>query len=308
MRTPRPCTSGAALLLVLWAIAVLSFSVLWVANLVTIDLESRASDARRLAARQLALSGVALASHPRVTREDVELLNRDFPDGGKMRVRIRGEGARFNINQLLGQPDRITLKNLFILWGLTNDEADVLIDRLIDWVDEDDNRLLHGAERADYEALGIFGAPSNRPFRSVDEMGRVLGMEVLAERYPAWREAFTIFGDGRIDVNEASADVLQVATGLTPELVEDILSWRRGGDGIEPSEDDQPFESLADLRGWLQASPLPAELLESRLTTESTVKRIDSVGIVDDSQVRISVVTAAGQDGRANQYLLWEER
>lgn len=300
--------SGAALLLVLWAIAVLSFSVLWVAHLVTIDLEIRSADARRLAARQLALSGVALASHPQVTREDVELLNRDFPDGSKMRVRIRGEGARFNINQLLDPPDRITLKNLFILWGLSNDESDVLIDRLIDWVDDDAGRQLHGAERAEYEALGIMDAPANRPFRSVDEMGRVLGMDVLTQRHPAWREAFTVFGDGRIDVNEAPADILQVATGLTPELVEDILAWRRGDDGIEPSEDDRPFESLADLRGWLQASPFPQELLESRLTTESAVKRIDSAGIVDKSEVRISVVAAAGQEGQTGEYLLWEER
>lgn len=300
--------SGAALLLVLWAIAVLSFSVLWVAHLVTIDLEIRSADARRLAARQLALSGVALASHPQVTREDVELLNRDFPDGSKMRVRIRGEGGRFNINQLLDPPDRITLKNLFILWGLSNDEADVLIDRLIDWVDDDAGRQLHGAERAEYEALGIMDAPANRPFRSVDEMGRVLGMDVLTQRYPAWREAFTVFGDGRIDVNEAPADILQVVTGLTPELVEDILAWRRGDDGIEPSEDDRPFESLADLQGWLQASPFPQELLESRLTTESAVKRIDSTGIVDKSEVRISVVAGAGQEGQTGEYLLWEER
>jgi len=308
MKPLDPRDGGAALLLVLWAIAILSFAVLWVAGLVMIELESRSAEARQLTARQLALSGVALASHPRVTREDVELLNRDLPDGSRLRVRIRGEGGRFNINRLLDPPDRITLKNLFILWGLSNDEADVLIDRLIDWVDDDGGRQLLGAERAEYEALGIFDAPANQPFRSVEEMRRVLGMDVLEERYPAWREAFTIFGDGRIDVNEATADILQVATGLTPELVEDILAWRRGDDGIEPSEDDRPFESLADLRGWLQASALPQDLLESRLTTESNVKRIDSLGLVDESQKRISVVVATGSEGQSSEYLLWEER
>ena len=92
---------AAALLLVLWAIAVLSFAVLWVADLVSIELDSGAADAKRLAARQIALSGVALGMHPRVAREDVALLNQDLADGGNMRVRIRGEGARFNINRLL---------------------------------------------------------------------------------------------------------------------------------------------------------------------------------------------------------------
>jgi hypothetical protein len=292
----------------LWAIAVLSFAVLWVSDLVGVELESGAAGAKRLAARQIALSGVAFGLHPQVTREDVALLNQDLDDGGKLRVRIRGEGARFNINALLAEQDRITLKNLFILWGLSSDEADVLFDRLTDWVDDDAGRELNGAERADYEAMGIVDAPANRPFRSVDEMGRVMGMEVLAERNPGWREAFTVFGDGRIDVNEAGPDVLQAVTGLTPEMVGDILRLRRGGDEIEPSEDDVRFESVEQLGGWLQTSPLPPDRVTARLTTESAVKRIDSRGLVDDCEVLISVVTAAGDGGQPTEYLLWEER
>ena len=308
MKLPPAAARGAALLLVLWAIAVLSFAVLWVADLVGLELESGAAGAKRLAARQIALSGVALGLHPQVTREDVALLNQDLDDGGKMRVRIRGEGARFNINALLAEQDRITLKNLFILWGLSNDEADVLFDRLTDWVDDDAGRQLNGAERADYEAMGIVDAPADRPFRSVDEMGRVMGMEVLAERNPAWREAFTVFGDGEIDVNEAGPDVLQAVTGLTPEMVGDILRLRRGGDEIEPSEDDVRFESVEQLGGWLQTSPLPLDRVTARLTTESAVKRIDSRGLVDDCEVLISVVTAAGDGSQPTEYLLWEER
>jgi general secretion pathway protein K len=309
LSTARHNRDAAALLLVLWAIAVLSFAVLWVADLVGIELESGAADAKRLTARQIAVSGVALATHPQVTREDVALLNQDLADGNKLRVRIRGEGARFNINRLLADEDRATLKNLFLLWGVNNDEADVLFDRLTDWVDNDAGRQLNGAERADYEAIGIVDAPPNRPFRSVDEMGRVMGMEVLARRYPAWREGFTVFGDGLIDVNEAEADVLQAATGLTPEIVQDILRLRRGGDEIEPSEDDVRFESIQQLSGWLQASSLPRDRVAARLTTESTVKRIDSRGMVDDCEARISVVTASGGDGGPpTDYLLWEER
>jgi type II secretory pathway component PulK len=308
MKPPPAAARGAALLLVLWAIAVLSFAVLWVADLVGVELESGAAGAKRLAARQIALSGVAFGLHPQVTREDVALLNQDLDDGGKLRVRIRGEGARFNINALLAEQDRITLKNLFILWGLSNDEADVLFDRLTDWVDDDAGRELNGAERADYEAMGIVDVPADRPFRSVDEMGRVMGMEVLAERNPGWREAFTVFGDGRIDVNEAGPDVLQAVTGLTPEMVGDILRLRRGGDEIEPSEDDVRFESVEQLGGWLQTSPLPPDRVTARLTTESAVKRIDSRGLVDDCEVLISVVTAAGDGGQPTEYLLWEER
>ncbi len=299
---------GAALLLVLWAIAVVSFVVVWLASAIDLELQSGASDASGFKARQLALSGVALGLHPQVKRDDTDLLNREFEDGSRMEVRIRGEGARLNINQLLAQQDRPTLKNLFILWGLSNDEADVLIDRLTDWVDNDIGRQLNGAEEAEYLAAGITDAPANRPFRSVDEMGRVMGMELLAEAHPAWRDAFTIFGDGKVDVNEASADVLRVVTGLNAEMVDGILLQRIGPDGIEPSEDDFRFEDIKQLDGWLQSSGLPAGQAAARLTTESTVKRIDSRGFVGDFERQISVVAGPSEGGQPVDYLLWEEK
>lgn len=299
---------GAALLLVLWAIAILSFAVLWVADLVNLELATRSADSRGMAARQIALSGIAIGLHPQVTREDTELLNREVRPGEMMRVRIRGEGSRFNINQILAQQDRMVLKNLFVLWGLNSDAADVLMDRLTDWVDDDIGRQLNGAEQAEYEAAGIMDAPANRPFRSVDEMGRVLGMEELAKVKPDWRDSFTIFGDGKIDVNEAGADVLQVAAGLTPEMSADIIRARLGPDGEEGTEDDLRFESIDQLNGWLTASAYPAGQAAERLTTESTVKRIDSRGIVGDCERLISVVAESAEGGQGAGYLLWEEK
>jgi type II secretory pathway component PulK len=308
MKKVFPSARGAALLLVLWAIAILSFAVLWVADLVNLELATKSAEARGMAARQIALSGVALGLHPQVTREDTALLNREVRPGEIMRVRIRGEGARFNINELLAQQDRIVMKNLFVLWGLDSDAADILIDRLTDWVDDDIGRQLNGAEQTEYEAVGITGAPANRPFRSVDEMGRVLGMEELTAVKPNWRDAFTIFGDGKIDVNEAESDVLQTATGLTPEMTADIVRVRLGPDGEEGTEDDLRFETVDQLNGWLTASAYPAGQAAARLSTESTVKRIDSRGVVGDSERLISVVAESGEGGQGSSYLLWEEK
>ena len=307
--TPRSAISGAALLLVLWAITVISFAVLWAANVVNLELETTISDSAGLRARQIAVSGVALGLHPQVKREDTELLNRDFGAGERMEVRIRGEGARFNINQLIQQQDRITMLNLLTLWGLTPDEANALIDKWKDWTDEDEFRTgFGGGERGDYEALGIANAPANRPFRSVSEMARVLGMEQVATLKPDWADSFTIFGDGKIDVNEADAGVLQAATGIVPEMVEGILQQRRGPDGIEPSEDDFRFEDVSQLAGWLAGSMLPSEQILAKLSTESSVKRIDSRGIVGERSRLISVVAASGDGGDGTTYLLWEEK
>ena len=308
--TPLPPSRprGAALLLVLWAIAVVSFVVVWLAGLVDIELQSGASDAAGFKARNIALSGVALGLHPQVKREDTDLLEQEFEDGSRLQVRIRGEGGRLNIHLLLARQDRVTLKNLFALWGVSNDDADVLIDRLTDYVDNDIGRQLNGAEEAEYLAAGIPDAPANRPFRSVDEMGRVLGMELLDEAHPAWRDAFTIFGDGKVDVNEASADVLRAAAGLTAEMADGILRQRAGPDGVEPSEDDFRFEDIKQLDGWLRTSSLPADQVEGRLATESSVKRIDSRGFVGDFERQISVVAGTSQGGKPADYLLWEEK
>ncbi len=308
--TPRPPSHprGAALLLVLWAIAAVSFVVVWLAGLVDIELESGASDAAGFKARNIALSGVAIGLHPQVKRDDTDLLEQEFEDGSRLQVRIRGEGARLNINLLLARQDRVTLKNLFALWGVSNDDADVLIDRLTDYVDNDIGRQLNGAEEAEYLAAGIPDAPANRPFRSVDEMGRVLGMELLDEAHPSWREAFTIFGDGKVDVNEASADVLRAAAGLTAEMADGILRQRAGPDGVEPSEDDFRFEDIKQLEGWLRTSSLPPDQVAGRLTVESSVKRIDSRGFVGDFERQISVIAGTSQGGKPADYLLWEEK
>ncbi|MFM8885980.1 MAG: hypothetical protein ACKOKC_06160, partial [Chthoniobacterales bacterium] len=62
------------------------------------------------------------------------------------------------------------------------------------------------------------------------------------------------------------------------------------------------------LNGWLTASSYPAAQAAARLTTESTVKRIDSRGIVGDCERLISIVAESGEGGQSTSYLLWEEK
>ncbi|MFM8230254.1 MAG: hypothetical protein ACKOAL_03430, partial [Chthoniobacterales bacterium] len=71
---------------------------------------------------------------------------------------------------------------------------------------------------------------------------------------------------------------------------------------------DLRFETVDQLNGWLTASSYPAAQAAARLTTESTVKRIDSRGIVGDCERVISVVAESGEGGQGSSYLLWEEK
>ncbi len=292
----------------MWAIALLSFAVLWMARVVDLEMDAAAGDARGFRGRELALSGVALGLHPGIERTD-PLLRREFPDGAALRVEIRGENGRLNINRLLLENDRQTLKNLFRLWGLPVTEVDPVLDALLDYVDADDFKRLNGAERADYEKAGIEGMPANRPFRSVEEMAGVAGMDRIASLRPDWQEAFTIFGDGKLDINEASSELLQAVTGLAPEQVEVLLLFRRGQDGLEFTLDDQKVESLDQVRTILPMSNEQFELFSRRAGTTSSVKRIESTGSVADLERSISVV-AAQQDGAGGppKIFLWSEK
>jgi hypothetical protein len=109
-------------------------------------------------------------------------------------------------------------------------------------------------------------------------------------------------------VNEAPAQILQAAAGLTPEMAQQIVAWRLGPDGVEMTDDDLRFKDIKELEGWLVASSLPPERAAAMLTTESAVKRIDSRGIVGDRDWLISVVAGSQTGGAPPEYFLWEEK
>ena len=52
---------------------------------------------------------------------------------------------------------------------------------------------------------------------------------------------------GTINVNTASAIVLQAMLGLDEEQVQAVISHRDGADGIPGTEDDMPFRTPADV-------------------------------------------------------------
>ena len=136
-----------------------------------------------------------------------QLLCHSATYGGGFEVKLVSEEARLNVNVLLQSGDTTLLKRVFGRWGLDPQQASTMIDALKDWVDADDKTSLNGAEKRDYEKAGFKGMPFNRPFKELDEMMLVFGMEEVDAMRPDWREGVTIFGDGVVDVND-------VRTGL----------------------------------------------------------------------------------------------
>ena len=104
---------------------------------------------------------MALAAHPLIEFDD-PLLDQNFPSGDSLRVRVRSEGDKININFLVLNENAEPLRRLFRTWGMDSDHGRVLADRIFDWIDADDLARLNGSERSDYLDDGNPVAPLNR--------------------------------------------------------------------------------------------------------------------------------------------------
>jgi general secretion pathway protein K len=176
-------------------------------------------------------------------------------------------------------------------------DRDHLIDNLIDWVDKNDEHLEHGMEKDEYEKLGIVGYPFNRYFYSLDELLLVPGFDTLASLKPNWRDYFTIYSQGKLDLNEAPADLLEIVCDTTASDAQQFVESRWGDDKIEDTKDDHKYGSVQEALGLLNVGSGPhgndpefTERTAQRLTVNDTTTRIEATGTVGDFRRRIIVV------------------
>jgi general secretion pathway protein K len=265
---------------VLWIIALLTMLVSTATLLLREDVETAATRRQMFRARMLAEAGLALAAHPDVKQDDEFLLRREVTPGEGWIVEVEGEDGRLNPNVLLHRGDRDTFRKIFRAWGLKYDEGEKVIDALLDWVDPD--TFVRGLGGAENKFYGIRGLPFNRPFRSVDEMAQVRYMSEVERLYPNWRQWFSVYSKGIVDVNEAPAEVLIALTGADPLRAQDFVARRTGRDGIHHTKDDLPFQDLASALRLLAVTATNPAALASVLGVQSGVTRIKSTGVVGD--------------------------
>lgn len=281
---------GAALMIVLWLIAVLAMASLTALRVISFDMDIAASTIHGARARHLAEMGVAVASNPVIERDDPLLFYQDEEENEGYEVRLRSEGGRFNINALLGSRDTDLLLNLFGNWEMPLEEAEALVDALTDWIDSDDEVSIHGAEVEDYEQMGRINQPFNRPFYDLDEMRLVRGMDRLEALAPDWRNWFTVWSGGPLDLNEASAEFIAIAAECSVEQALLVTESIDGEDGLRDTDDDVPFRDVGSALVLLGIGPTLNPLLSKRFTVNDPTTRIESIGRVGEARRRITVI------------------
>ena len=163
--------------------------------------------------------------------------------------------SKFNINS----PEPIlqqVLPKAFELMGVAPGESTPLVNAILDWIDPDDQTHIQGAESEYYQNLTPPYSAKNGPIDDISELLLIKGMMpeiyygLAATNYqPSYysqqrgrlaqqaaglaapvglTDLFTPLSDGKVNINTASAEVLQLIPGVDPMIAEAIISGSTG--------------------------------------------------------------------------------
>src|SRR5689334_12705675 len=290
-------SSGAALLLSLWALFLLAGVVMaWALNINSrLTVSSTAN--RVLSAEAMACSGAEVALNPTIKPASTNLhrkLGNESYD-----VEMSGECGRFNLNLLApgGLENPLltaALRQYLNIKGVDLNDLDVMMDSLLDWITPTKGlrRLNAPEETDDYR-------PPHAPLTSVQELKKVFGWAKYTS-HPGWDEDFTtiIGGCQQIDAAYASRDVLR-SFGIPDDFVDRFLQARRGPDALDGTADDPQMDqqtafSLLGLGavGVGSAQPLQPSGIQNLIVYKSPnpVFRVTSVGKSGDVSRSVQMI------------------
>ena len=255
-RYPARRQSGVALVIVLWMLSLLIVLALGYSRMVRTETGLTANLVHFNQARAIAEAGVWQAVSELLKPDAEQQWQTDgrpysFPFGaGRVKVRIVDEGGKIDLNT--AGPE--------LLYGLLNavelpeKNALRLLQAVLDWRDRDNLARNHGAEDADYRALGYQYGAKDGPFNSVDELQRVMGFNYSI--YRALAPALTVYSQ-QPGINPAAAPraALLAIPNISTAEVDDFIRARAaagagsttlaGADAKYLSESARPVYSIA---------------------------------------------------------------
>lgn len=304
MSPRRPSTKlrrrASALIAVYWVIAILTLSVFTAVHMIVGELKTQAAQGQLFRAEQLADMGIAVAANSSIEPGD-PLLIQQLNEVESFEAIIESEDSRLNINAVLARGDIALLQNLFQLWGMPLEDSVSLTEALVDWIDPDDETTgLGGAEFPQYANFGFPELPPNRQFLTIEEIALVRDAQQLLDLYePNWKEAFTMWGSGVLDLTDADPFLIAAACECSIDAASDFVEQRRGFDGLENTEDDLEYESSDQILDMLGVPVIGREIVSSRVGIRGGVTRLRSIGRIADVGVeRIVVVQGRGSSPR----------
>jgi len=151
-------------------------------------------------------------------------------------------------------------------WMILPGMDETIASAIPDWQDADESPMRGGAESSYYERLDEPYRAKNEPMALIWELALVKGVEwtALVGAGPGAAglvDRFTVCGDGKINLNTASAEVLSTLPGIGPEGARALAEWRVGSDGRPFTADDRFFSAGGDVVQVPGLTERQAELL-----------------------------------------------
>lgn len=265
---------------------------------------SRDNDMAYLAARSAVHAALAAMSMDR--ERDVDSLKDDWArvessfkptdilEEAAVTVSVVDESGKLNLNMLLNEQGGVDeekgrqVKRLFRVLGLGEERADPLLD----WLDEDDIEGMQGAESDYYRNLEQPYSCANGMFQTMDQLFLVKGLRPRDQdpNRPAadLTAFFTIYTDGRININTAPSQVLQsLSDRVDASVAEAIIDYRKG----------EEFRDVGDLA---KVPGLKADILSgvtTQLTVKSSALSVEGRGTYRDASCTVRAVAVREGEG-----------
>lgn len=205
-----------------------------------------------------------------ISREAIPMENRSGLDATVTINSVIDLEGRANINSA----NEEMLEQALVTVGVEPGEFPVIVNSILDWIDPDGPERPQGAEDDYYQSLEFPYVAKNGP---IDDLGELLLIKgVTHEMYwgpaaggsppsryqnnnrlgfntdmPAYQvglvNLFTPVSSGRININTAKPEVLQLIPFVDQHIATQIIQLRAGPDGAEGTEDDIPFRNAGEL-------------------------------------------------------------
>jgi general secretion pathway protein K len=148
-------------------------------------------------------------------RDPIEYAGIEVPNGWELSVQVQDEGGKLPINAMKEPELNRFLEEIFEFDFGTSRE---LSSMLLDWIDEDDNRRLNGAESDDYLRRNPPYRAANAPLQSLEELRLIEVWEdeffdedgQPNERFERLSSLVSVIHGGSVNLNKAPPEVLEL--------------------------------------------------------------------------------------------------
>ncbi len=204
--------------------------------------------------------------------EELDMTNVKLGNG-TFSIKITDMERKLNINSA---PEPLLRYILEMHGGVDATDVDIFIDSLRDWMDPDENPGLNGAESDFYLSEYPPYYSKNGPLDHITELKLVQGFKENPSIYNVFAKNFTAISGGLINVNTASAQVLELLPGMDPFIADEIVMYRAGPDG--------PYRSPNQIGAVLEPFGMDPGSIQQFLATESATFEVEITAKIGTQQ------------------------